>query len=102
MKWYEFDYSVVEQDMLKLLNKIATVRIKSVQSVDYNGVDIDEPVILAIDTTIKEAFTKEDLQRRKENGQNKLQVFINKLFQLGYAQGYKTAKEEYAFYESLK
>jgi flagellar biosynthesis/type III secretory pathway protein FliH len=95
------DYSVIEEDMIDLLNKIATVRIKSVQSVDYNGVDIDEPVILAIDTTIKEAFTKEDLQRRKENGQNKLQVFINKLFQLGYAQGYKRAKEEHTRFLNL-
>jgi hypothetical protein len=92
----DFSYGDTAKHLKKLLLQLCTVKVKKkIEDVKYEGDDIESSSILATSFKISESFTEKQLDYDKERGRDALDVFINKVFQLGYSVGYEKSKENY-------
>lgn len=99
-----FKYEKAGKDLRKLLEKIIDLKdnIKfQPDGIKYTGEDIKSSSILATSHTIKESFTKEQLEYEQERGRDMIDTFINKVFQLGYSVGYENQREENKMFREI-
>lgn len=89
-----FNYSEAGESLRALLDDILNHPKK--HSHKYTGPEILSSSILASSANISESFKKEDLDYHKERGRDKLNVFINKVFQLGFSVGTEKTKNDLA------
>jgi hypothetical protein len=94
----DFSYSETAKQLKKLLLQLCTVKVKKkIEDVKYKGEEIKSCSILATSFTISKSFTEEQLKHDKEQGRDALDVFINKVFQLGFSVGYEHSIENHSF-----
>lgn len=74
-------FTEVSDDMKKLFYQLFDVTIKD-GKVDYDGVDITTSRLLATCFTIKENFKR--LEYNEKQGRDKIDLFIQSVFHLGY------------------
>lgn len=78
----------------KLLDEIlSNPNFKQYRPITYKGPEIKSNKILAIDSNINDAFTEDSIEYQKEQGRDYLDIFINKVYQLGYGDGYDEANK---------
>lgn len=85
----DFRYEEAEKALIDLLKQIASVKCNTKRSATYNGPEILSSSVLVTSPNIAESFTKDAIAYNRAAGRNKLQVFISKVFQLGYSVGYE-------------
>lgn len=92
-----FSYEKTAKQLKKLLFQLCTVKVKKkIEDVKYEGEDIKSCSILSTSHTIAKSFTKEQLEYDKERDRDALDIFINKVFQLGYSVGYEKCKDDHS------
>lgn len=97
----DFDYSKAGKELKKLLMQIATVKVNNKRKgIVYNGPDIKSSSILSIDSSIKDTFSDAQLPKRLEQ-RTKLDLFINKVYQLGYSVGMEEMKSRSTLVDDL-
>jgi len=92
-----FSYEKAAKDLKHLFNQLFTYKAKSIIKVEYNGEDIKSSSVTTTSYKISESFSSRNIEYDKEQGRDSLDVFINKVFQLGYSVGFENAKEQYKF-----
>tara|TARA_R100000951_G_scaffold115358_4_gene123199 strand:- start:920 stop:1324 length:405 start_codon:yes stop_codon:yes gene_type:complete len=83
------------KDMKKVLKHFYTIRKKkNVEELNYTGVEITHHSVLAVSHNIKESFTQKSLEYHDERGRSPLDIVLTKMFQLGFQNGYLSAKKK--------
>lgn len=88
-----FSYPKVEKELRDLLSQIAEVKQRGNIKVLYEGEEILSASVLAISFNIQESFSRDNIKRSKEQGRDKIDIFINKVFQLGYSVGIESNRK---------
>lgn len=90
-----FDYSEAAKHLKDLLFQIATVKVNNKRSgIVYKGPEIKSSSILSVSRNIQDDFSKEGISNFSENG-TKLDLFILKVFQLGYSVATEEQRERF-------
>ena len=93
----DFSYSDTAKQLKKLFRQLYTYKSKGkTDGIIYNGEDIKSSSILATSFNISKSFTPESFEYNKNQGRDSLDVFINKVFQLGYSVGYENCKDDHS------
>jgi len=93
-----FKYYKVEKHLKNLLLQLVIVKAKKiVEDVKYDGEDIKSHSVLKTSFKISETFSLENIKHDKDQGRDVLDMYINKVFQLGYSVGYEEGKESDTF-----
>lgn len=87
-----FEYDKAGKALRKLLNSILK---EEKPSYSYKGPEILSSSILAADHNILDSFSEYNLEYDKERGRDVLDVFIRKVYQLGYSVGRELDRTEY-------
>lgn len=94
----EFSYYETSKHLKKLFRQLYTYKAKlKKDNIQYKGEDIKSCSILATSFNISESFRQRNIEYDKEQGRDSLDVFINKVFQLGYSVGYENSKDDNSF-----
>jgi len=98
----DFSYSDTAKQLKKLFSQLYTYKAKGkIDNITYKGEEIKSGSILATSFNISDSFKPESFEYNKNQGRDSLDVFINKVFQLGYSVGYETFREDNKFMLSL-
>ena len=82
------------QHLKYLLYQIAEVKIKRKIPV-YEGPDIESSSVLAVDTSIKDSFTVENIKYERERDRDVIDILLTKVYQLGFSVGYENSQEKH-------
>lgn len=93
----DFSYSDTSKQLKKLFRQLYTYKSKNkIDNITYKGEDIKSNSILSTSFKISDSFTPSKIEYDKNQGRDSLDVFINKVFQLGYSVGYEKCKDDHS------
>ena len=99
------DYLNASKDLLKLLfgkelyDKLANTPLKAI---DWKGLDITCPQILAVTHNIKENLGKKQLQYHIDKGHTLLDLYLQSIFHYGFQQHYDSDEGQRELLDLLK
>ncbi len=94
-KHKDFSYTDAASELRKLLIQLLYIRKKSFKKISYKGPEIESNTVLISDRNIQDSFEKSNLKREKEQGRDVIDVFINKVYQLGLSVGHEMEYEKH-------
>lgn len=89
-KHKDFSLDKASHDLRELLNQILVIinnKDKNPNKITYNGPEILSSSVLCCSPNISESFQQDSIDYNSERGRDLIDLFIMKVFQLGYSVG---------------
>lgn len=91
------DFSKIVSDLLEY-HRTTISKPKNKRKYEYNGYDTTSSSIRATSPSVKQWFSKEEIEFREENGMKPIEILITCAVQLGIQQGINMCSEKPILY----
>lgn len=100
-KHEDFVYEEAGAALRNLLYQLVSIKKKRLKKITYKGPEILSSSILASNPNIQDHFSMDGIEYDKEQGRDVIDIFINKVFQLGYSVGIEKERAQNAILVSM-